>query len=291
MRFSVIVPTYNRADMLRAAVDSVLAQDMRDFELVVVDDGSTDGTLELLAGYGGALRVLQTRRRGPGGARNAGAKAAHGEFLCFLDSDDEWHPRTLAIVDQVLRDTAAEMVWLRAGPRSDGRTLGRLDCFVGANPFDMDGELGGAGCWAALRRSTFLELGGFEELLPINEDNELLFRMASRGPIAHVRSPTLLWIRTHEGQSRHGDRMRHHESAALIFRRWLQGAYPVKGRAAHRTILEVVGRHLRPHSRLGLRGAADYLRYCVWSLVLHPTNPAGFARNVGRLVWYALRGR
>src|SRR5580658_9964752 len=93
--FSVIIPTFNRAHLCRAAVESVLKQTLRDFELIVVDDGSTDGTPEALADYGDSIRLLRQENQGQSVARNTGLSAAKGEYVAFLDSDDQWFPWTL----------------------------------------------------------------------------------------------------------------------------------------------------------------------------------------------------
>lgn len=96
MLVSVVIPTYNRADYLREAIESVLAQTFRDFELIVVDDGSTDGTQELAASYNGKLKYLRQQNSGPSAARNNGIKNAAGRYVAFLDSDDIWLPEMLA---------------------------------------------------------------------------------------------------------------------------------------------------------------------------------------------------
>jgi glycosyltransferase involved in cell wall biosynthesis len=94
---SVILPTFNRAGHLPAAVRSVLDQSVRDLELIVVDGGSTDGTLDFLAGLGDArVRVLQQPGRGVLEARNLGIRASRGRWIAFQDSDDEWLPGKLA---------------------------------------------------------------------------------------------------------------------------------------------------------------------------------------------------
>ena len=93
---SVILPTYNRGWILKEAIDSVLAQDFRDFELIVVDDGSTDNTPQILDSYHQDLMVVRQPNRGVSAARNRGIAAAGGGLIAFLDSDDLWLPRKLS---------------------------------------------------------------------------------------------------------------------------------------------------------------------------------------------------
>jgi cellulose synthase/poly-beta-1,6-N-acetylglucosamine synthase-like glycosyltransferase len=92
--------------LLRKALDSVFAQTFMDYEVIVVDDGSTDETVQMMAGYNRKVRFLQQQNQGAGAARNTGAKAAIGDYLAFLDSDDVWFPWTLATYAQVIRQNA-----------------------------------------------------------------------------------------------------------------------------------------------------------------------------------------
>src|SRR5258708_6914008 len=93
---SIIIPAYNRKAMLFDAVASVLAQSYRDWELIVVDDGSTDGTADdLHARFGSRVRLIAQSRRGVAAARNLGVRSARGDYIAFLDSDDFWLPRKL----------------------------------------------------------------------------------------------------------------------------------------------------------------------------------------------------
>lgn len=103
-RFSVIIPTYNRAVALRKTVLSVLAQTFQDFEVLVVDDGSTDGTATVVAELGDPrVRYFWNRNSGgPAVPRNQGIDVATGEWICFLDSDDLWHPDKLEAIDRVI---------------------------------------------------------------------------------------------------------------------------------------------------------------------------------------------
>lgn len=96
-RVSIVLPTYNRRDTIRRAVDSVLAQRFDDWELLVVDDGSTDGTGEMVANVDPRIRLFVQENQGVGGARNTGLAAARGSLVAFLDSDDEWPTHHLSL--------------------------------------------------------------------------------------------------------------------------------------------------------------------------------------------------
>ena len=96
-RVSIVMPTYNRRDTIERAIDSVVAQTFRDWELIVVDDGSTDGTRDLVAGLDPRVRMIVQENQGVGGARNTGMAAAEGALIAFLDSDDEWPAHHLAL--------------------------------------------------------------------------------------------------------------------------------------------------------------------------------------------------
>ena len=100
---SVIIPTYNRERVVRRAIDSALAQTYRNLEVIVVDDGSTDGTSEVLGNYGERIRVIRQTNAGPSAARNRRATEAAGEVLAFLDSDERWLPAKIERQMEVLR--------------------------------------------------------------------------------------------------------------------------------------------------------------------------------------------
>ena len=93
---SVIIPTYNRSDFLKEAIESVLEQTYQPFELIVVDDGSTDDTASVLSCYAGKISALSAYHGGPSAARNYGIKAARGDYIAFLVSDDIWLPGKLS---------------------------------------------------------------------------------------------------------------------------------------------------------------------------------------------------
>ena len=125
MLFSVVIPVYNVKDYLEKCVDSVLAQDCGDYEIILVDDGSTDGVSpELCDRYALAspdrIRVIHQENQGLGGARNTGMEAARGEYLFFVDSDDRIVPRALSYLEGQIRQTHADMYLFRLFYDRDG---------------------------------------------------------------------------------------------------------------------------------------------------------------------------
>ncbi len=134
---SVVIPAYNAAWCVRKAIDSVLAQDFRDFEVIVVNDGSTDDTAAVLAGYGDAIRVIDQPNGGMSSARNAGIRAARGEFIAFLDADDWWLPGKLGRQVELLRGRP-DLGFCSCAARVEdleGRLLNLWDCPTWQGPF------------------------------------------------------------------------------------------------------------------------------------------------------------
>jgi glycosyltransferase involved in cell wall biosynthesis len=179
---SVVMPCYNGEAFLAAAVDSVLGQTFRDFELIVIDDGSTDRSADILTGYGERIHVIRQGNRGVSAARNAGIGAARGDFIAFLDADDWWEP-----------DFLAEMVAAMADPRTAIAYCGWQNVGVGAGkpfvPPDYEGPdkmhhlLRFASLWPIhailIRRSTMPPGMPFNPEYPACEDYDLWLRIAS----------------------------------------------------------------------------------------------------------------
>ena len=202
---SVIIPTYNRAAWVAEAVASVLAQTFRDFELLVVDDGSAGGTMEALAPFSGRLKLLQRRRnRGVSAARNFGIRASQGEWLAFLDSDDLWLPNKLA--RQVahfeehpgLLICQTEEIWVRNGKRVNPPITHRK---LSGDIFTKSLER----CLVSpsavmLRRRLLDEVGLFDENLLAAEDYDLWLRVAWRHPVGLVPGPLVVKRGGHDDQ-------------------------------------------------------------------------------------------
>lgn len=210
---SVVIPTWNRVELLSQAVDSVLGQTYEELELVVVDDGSTDGTATYLDGIPDP-RLRRVRLEHTGNvarARNAGAAVSTGTYLCFLDSDDLWLPDKLAV--QVTATARAGRCWSytryehidERGARVPARA-GQWRPLSGAIAADILAERASVTVVTVLmERKVFEELGGFDERPLIREDHELLVRLA-REVDALAIPDSLALVREHAGRTTRGQR-------------------------------------------------------------------------------------
>lgn len=208
---STIIPTYNRSRIVVEAIDSILSQTYGNIEIIVVDDGSTDDTLERLRQYGDRIRVLSQQNAGPGIARNRGIAAARGELIAFLDSDDLWLPSK--IERQVAQlQTAGKSVPCSLSNivmRSDKREVTSFD--ISQLRPDLE-----EGIWlnvddvlasrfvlfnqaVVIRRSVLEKIGGFDEGLRFQEDYDLPLRLSLEGPWAFIREPLVIWRESKAG--------------------------------------------------------------------------------------------
>ena len=194
---SVIIPTYNRAALVSEAVASVLAQTWRDFEVLVVDDGSTDATPEALAPYASRIRLWRRESRGGvSAARNTGISAARGEWLAFLDSDDLWLPEKLARQMTYLAAhpeqlwCQTEETWVRRGVRVNQPLTHQK---IGGRIFRQSLERCMVSPSAVILHRRLLEQhGGFDEILPAAEDYDLWLRLSWRYAIGLAPEPLII---------------------------------------------------------------------------------------------------
>ena len=157
---SVIIPVYNGEAFLAEAIGSVLAQTQPATEVLVVDDGSTDGSIKVAEGFGERVRLLRQANQGASAARNHGIRAARGELLAFLDADDRFVPEALAL----------QLQRIRKYPEA-GIVLGQFQDYAGAAPVGPAHEqlFTSFGC-ALIRRSVFAIVGPLREELRLAED-------------------------------------------------------------------------------------------------------------------------
>jgi hypothetical protein len=198
-KFSVIMPLYNKAPWVRRAIDSVIAQRVEEWELIVIDDGSTDGGGDIVASMADPRIVLITQKnQGVSSARNAGILLARGDWVAFLDADDRWLPRCL-IVFEGLMGKYPDAMWLAAGfaeqepggqvwargairvkERWSDSLIGDALTLLNAWPFCVGS--------VAVRKWVFEEVGLFDEMLRVGEDPDMWFRIAMKFPaVAYSR--------------------------------------------------------------------------------------------------------
>lgn len=199
---SVVVPAYNAEAFVETSVGSVLAQSFRDFELIVVDDGSTDGTSSRVRAYGDRVRLLGQQNRGVSAARNRGIAYARGRLVAFLDADDAWKPTKLERqLEELWRRpecglcyTAvcladARMVELGAERRRDGRVR-RSELLVFGN------VVTGSASAVVCERELLLAAGAFDERMSLCADWDAWVRLAERTAFAYVDEPLVVYRRT-----------------------------------------------------------------------------------------------
>lgn len=195
---SVVVATYNRAELLPRAIESVLAQDHAPLELVVVDDGSTDHTVEVLEAYAERVRWTTQANAERGAARNVGARMATGDLLCFLDSDDEMLPGHVGKLVAALREHPESGLAYTEAEFHDDRTGAPFDVFP-RRPLSGDalvqealGNVIALGS-SIVRRDVFDRAGGFVEDRTLSgcEDWELWVRCCALTPLTFVPGPTV----------------------------------------------------------------------------------------------------
>jgi glycosyltransferase involved in cell wall biosynthesis len=203
---SVIIPTFNRAAIVARAIDSVLRQTYRPLHVIVVDDGSTDETPEVLKAYGSTIMSVRQDNAGPAVARNRGIRESQGDLIAFLDSDDTWLAtklerqvallqsagpavpcclcNTLMKMPNTREESSFAIAWVSMR-ESEGLWL---------NPAAVLATRFVLFCQAALiRREFLLQCRGFDERLRLMEDHDLALRLALRGPWTFVQEPLAVW--------------------------------------------------------------------------------------------------
>jgi glycosyltransferase involved in cell wall biosynthesis len=208
---SVIVPAYQAEAYLEEALESALAQDHRDVEVVVVDDGSTDRTAEIALAHG--VHVLRQPNRGPAAARNAGVAVARGAFITILDADDVWP------TDRLSR----QLTHLREHPEID-IVLGLTEVFLtpGQPPpahdprFAAGEQVAGHPATMLVRREVFEMVGTFDESLRLSEDIDWLARASDAGVRSARLDHTLLRYRIHAANTSRDTQANHAATLGVL---------------------------------------------------------------------------
>ena len=205
MLISVIIPTYNRRQLLSRALESVTSQSgsMASFDIIIVDDGSTDGTASMLKSHFSQVRLLLQTNRGVSSARNLGIQHSEGKWIAFLDSDDVWHRDKIARQCAELSDTGrlichTEEWWIRHGVRVNPMAKHRKpegDIFQHCLPLCAVSPSS-----VLLHRCILNDVGNFDETLPACEDYDMWLRIFARYPVALVKQPCITKYGGHKDQ-------------------------------------------------------------------------------------------
>jgi glycosyltransferase involved in cell wall biosynthesis len=277
-RFSIVIPTLNRAEYLRACLDSIYRQDYTDYEIVVVDGGSSDGTSQVLQACERPVRVITELRKGPSIARNVGVEASRGHYVVFVDSDDFLSSSALSTYAAILdANPEAVMVLAAFRPFHDQRDLAGFGATTlpQSHRFATYLDAAAAGHVSGthrtiIERELYLAAGGLSDRLTVCEDQDFGLRVSDRGPCVVVIAPETIGYRAHPGNisSNIGD---FGFGALALVRAERRGDYP-GGRPRQRLRRSVIARSARSTSVACLRegryrdGCRLYIATLTWHL-------------------------
>lgn len=276
MLFSVVVPTYNRVRLLSGALKSVWRQQFKDYEIIVIDDGSTDDTQAHLQKFGNKIRYIRQANRGPGAARNVGAQEATGDYVAFLDSDDLWFPWTLDVFAWAIRKyrsptiIAGQLVEFfdeadLADSREEPYEAISFTDYLASSHHPL--SVGSGTC--ALRRDALTGQKFLEDRLNA-EDHDLILRLGTLPGFVQIVAPTTLAWRRHS-TSETSDFASTVSGALRLLSREKSGVYP-GGLERRQERRRIISRHARPPAlacvRKGelKRGWELYCSTLVWSI-------------------------
>ena len=207
MKISVVIPTFNRIRLVARAIDSVLKQSLNPYEIIVVDDGSDDGTSEMIQNKYKSIKLIQQQNNGVSAARNNGIKHAKGDWIALLDSDDEWTEKKLENqVDRLIKTPEYDFchtneIWIRNGVRVNQRKKHEK---YGGYIFDKCLDICRISPSSVLFRKNILDhVGWFDDQLPVCEDYDLWLRITSEYRILFIDDPLIIKYGGHDDQLSH----------------------------------------------------------------------------------------
>jgi len=201
---SVIIPTYNRIETLPRAIESVMVQTHPANELIIVDDGSTDGTVAWLGEHYPQIKLIKQQNSGVSAARNRGIEVASGEWIALLDSDDEWLPKklekqlALLASEPEFKLVHGDEIWIRNGVRvNQMKKHSKKGGWIFQDCLPLCAISPSA---VMIHRSIFDDVGLFDETLPACEDYDLWLRITCRYPVLYCDQPLIQKYGGHEDQ-------------------------------------------------------------------------------------------
>ncbi|PCJ18904.1 MAG: glycosyl transferase [Candidatus Cloacimonadota bacterium] len=200
---SVIIPTFNRSRLLQLAINSVLNQSYKQIELIIINDGSTDDTKQVLNSYKNQLKIIHQENQGVSKARNAGLEVSSGEWIAFLDSDDTWLERKIEEQIKKLKDSDlfinhTQEIWIRNGVKVNPKQ--KHFKFDGSNFEDNLDICRISPSSVIIHRQVFEKLGGFDINLPACEDYDLWLRVSNLFEVQYLDKQFVCKTGGHEDQ-------------------------------------------------------------------------------------------
>lgn len=274
---SVVIATYNRAKLIGETLQSILAQDFQDFELIIIDDGSSDNTREVIAPYRSRVQYVYQPNRGPSAARNRGVALAAGNWISIQDSDDLAAPDHLSVLyDCVRRRPDCAMVFANgaylAGPEHNRRTIippakSRRLSESGVGLRDLFDKSLVRLQAALIATRAYRELGGHDESLRICMDLDLSFRLIMKFPVAYL-DRVVFFYRKHEDNIGRNEELRLSENIRVIERLirdypqavQMLGERSIAGRLAYRYYRLAKGRWQRRETASARAALAEAVR-------------------------------
>ena len=207
MKISVVIPTFNRIRLVARAIDSVLKQSLNPYEIIVVDDGSDDGTSEMIQNKYKSIKLIQQQNNGVSAARNKGIEHAKGDWIGLLDSDDEWTEKKLENqADRLIKTPEYDFchtneIWIRNGVRVNQRKKHKK---YGGYIFGKCLDICRISPSSVLFRKNILDhVGWFDNQLPVCEDYDLWLRITSEYRILFIDEPLIIKYGGHDDQLSH----------------------------------------------------------------------------------------
>lgn len=279
-RFTVAIPVYNRATLVGSTIESVLAQSLTDYEIVAVNDGSADGSLDVLRRYEPRIIVIDQPNRGLSAARDAAAERARGEYLLFLDSDDLLFPWSLEVLAELVDAfPEAEPPALVSGefvPFDDESELARFERTPTSPRTFTDylstraRQTGIAPSGTAVRREVYLGTGGSDDVRVMFEDVDLWFKAGGHPGYAHADAPPVAGYRVGHAQMM-GDMSKQLRGLEWIAGKVERGEYPT-GTERRREMQDALALHAKScavrslHAKDRATGLAFYRRTLPWQI-------------------------
>ena len=204
MNISVVIPSYNRKDFLKRSIDSAINQTKKPLEIIVVDDGSTDGTEAMIKSDYDFVKFIKQKNKGVSAARNIGIKVSIGEWICFLDSDDEWKKDKLEKQINAMKSNPgykffhSNEIWIKNGLRINQKKKHKK---YGGDIFEKCLDM----CRISpssvmIDKTVFDEVGNFNEYLVVCEDYELWLRICDKYRVFFIDEPLIIKYGGHQGQ-------------------------------------------------------------------------------------------